>query len=507
MAYRDLKASLLVLPLLLEIAAAGCGAAQEPPQARSVDSEQIDGLQQSLRRNCDDDPDGCGPGPDPDDDPPPPPPPPPVTSHPDLAMELSLPVSCAGSGVADVVRAELQRNYPGAAVEFQCQADLPVLVMAASLRVNPAVVIPGGGGGRAKVGLWMRALRPNENQAARLRGLAAMNLLRGSETAALRVPSSVIHQQVAAAWALQPKHFDHAGNGNSGAGPVHLHGYQLAFDVPHSRIVFTATGHDSSPVPDLDFTYKLTDTFSVQDGGVQCQSVTDFDKDDGLYWALGGLFLALTLVSPWVAPFSFALANAFFIQGTIISSVRGPGGSLGGDSFCSAAALIPQKILLRGQGPVPPRQKMVLSYDRVSTEGGINAAGSWSLAPRLPTVAAAGTRYLDVILEGDGPSTVQLTAVATAKTDDMINPTFTFTTDPGATIQPILTQATFQSRRITWEVTGVRPGDQITRWVSVSATDAEQLQATGSTFFVFRIQAPPRDNPVCDSKPWLPVCQ
>jgi hypothetical protein len=452
--------------LVAVLAFAACDMVQEAPAERS-----------QAAKNCPD-PGDCG---GPHDPPPPPPPPPPVVSIPDLVMELVTPVSCSGPGLGDVVKQEIQSNFMGSVVELQCL-----------------------GGTRARVGIWLRALRANETADARGRGLTATPVLRDGETFAAGIPRSIIQQQVAAQWAAQPKQLDHSGNASS-SGPTHLSGYDLNFDVPNGRTIFSVTGYDTDPVPDLHFTYKLTDTFSTTNGVVQCSSSTDFIKDnDFVYWLAGGAFLALSLVSPWVAPFTFILANAFFIQGTIISSVGAPAS---GQSFCDLAAMFPGKFLLRQHQPVlAAGQKMVLSYNRASTDTGIAAGGTWSLAPRSPSVLAAGTRYLDVTVPKGYVGPASLTAVATAKTDDMINPTFSWSA-PGGAISGVLTQATFQSKRITWQA-NVRAGDEIRFDVSVSTSDVEGLQASGSTFFVFRIHAEKDDiPPVCKAKPWLPVCQ
>jgi hypothetical protein len=447
------------------LAFAACDMAVEAPAERS-----------QAAKNCPD-PGNCG---GPDDPPPPPPPPPPVVSIPDLVMEMITPASCS-SGLGDVVKQELQNNFTGSVVELQCL-----------------------GGNRARVGIWVRALKTTETAAARGRGLTASAVLRDQESFAAGIPRPIIQQQVATQWAAQPKRLDSGGSPDPG-GPTHLTGYNLSFDVPNSRTIFSVTGYDTDPVPDLHFTYKLTDTFSTAGGAVQCSSSTDFIKDNEIiYWLAGGAFLALSLINPWVAPFTFVLANAFFIQGTIISSATGPGT---GQSFCDLAAMFPGKFLLRAHPPeLPAGQKLVLSYTRASVDTGIAAGGSWGLAARTPSVLAAGTRYLDVTIPKGYTGPASLTAVAIAKTDDMISPTFTWSTD-GA-VSDLATQATFQSKRITWQVPSVHSGDEIRRDVSVFTTDAEGLQASGSTFFVFRIHTEKDDiPPVCKAKPWLPQCQ
>jgi hypothetical protein len=461
--------------MILGLAFAACGAPDD----------SITELSQAMK-NCPEP--GTCPGQDPDDDPPPPPPPPPVVSYPDLAMELLTPAACSGPGIGDTIRQEIGRNFPSGIVEFQCLA-------------SPAAA------GRARVGVWLRALRADETQAARGRGLTATALLRAGETFAAGVPRPTINKLVAAQWAAQPKSLNHSGQPASG--PTHLSGYDLTYDVPNSRTIFSVTGYDTDPVPDLHFTYKLTDTFSTSGGALQCTSSTDFSKDNSVvYWLAGGAFLAASLISPWVAPFTFILANGFFIQGTIISSVRAPG-STGGQSFCELASMFPAKFLLRAQPPfLPPRQKMVLDYTRASVDTGIAAGGSWSLAPRSPSVLAAGTRYLDLTIPQGYVGPITLTAVATAKTDDMIAPSFSWTAEADGTFSGGQSQATFQSRTVTWQVPVARAGDQFQRAVSVSTTDAEGLTASGSTFFVFRIHAEQEDiPPVCKKKPWLPNCQ
>jgi hypothetical protein len=480
------RLSALLLAALVAIP--GCAFDTDP--AAPADDEVAAG-EHALKKpppGCTEDPSDCPPEP-PDPPPPPPgPPPKPVVSEPDFVMEMVTPVSCNFPGVGDGVIAAMQDNFGSAVVDFSCEQNT-----------------------HARVGLWSRALAANEDHAARLRGLAAMNVTQGSETAGMRIPTLAIMKGVEKGWADQPKDLGHDGKPHSG--PVHLTDHALNFDPNNNRVSFSVSGYDTTPVPDLDFTVKTTSTFALQGSHLACTSSVDFSKDDVIHWALGGIFLVASFLSPYIAPVGVLLAEGFFIEGTIISSVGAPGGDAA--SFCSLAKLIPEKILLHATPPViPARQKLVFTYNRLdikksSVDAGISVAGSWAIVPRSPRVLAGGTMYLDIEAPpGWTGGTLALTADAVAYTDEMLQPTFTWQPQTGGTLGTPTSSATAQARKITWSVPNLHIGDVVTRTFTVSAVDEEGLQASGSSQFVFTIVLNHLDDDdICDKKPSLPQCQ
>jgi hypothetical protein len=417
---------------------------------------------------------------------------PPLPSYPDVAMELVLPVPCGSTAVTDAVINAMHENFPPQA------GQPPVLADFLCVSQN-----------HGRVGLWFRFLTADEGVEARHRALASMDITQGSETVGLRLPERSIVAAIERAYLQQPTDFDH--DGHPADGPVHLVGHGLELDPAHKSIAFYVDGVDDSATPDLYFTVKQTDTFSLLGGGVQCSSEVDLSKDELVHWAAGATLLVTAFLSPWIAPLAVVFSGAFFAEGTIISSVHAPA-SLS-SSFCDIVGYISHPLLLRGvPGVVAVGQKLTFDLSRVSVAAppsseGISLAGTWAIVARQPRVLAGGTVDIDVTAPvGFTGGTLQLSARATAGFVDMITPTFTWTAT-GATLGPITSGPAGEVRTLTWAVPNVHIGDTVTRTFTVSAVDDEGLHASGSSSFRFHIKRDTFDDPdICDKRPHLPQC-
>ena len=287
-------------------------------------------------------------GDDPEPGPRPDPGPPPAVSTPDIGFQFSpCPPDLQQNALISAIRDAL--NQPAADVRQLC--------------LN----------GTYRIGVWLRASTGEADSAARDRGIQSLNLLKGGETFAAFVNSTMIRQNAVDVWNKVPKRLNGDGNPDPG-GPTHLTGFSVSFESPN-RVVTRIDGFDERPWPDVDFHVIITDTLSVSAAELQCSHEQKTDADNSWLNTLTGIFTGLGLI----------LSNAFFLpaavflgEDIIVSSVSAPDVHTGG-AGCGAVALFPKEILLRSI-PILGTLMVVPRYSRLEVSGGgIFAGGTYEL--------------------------------------------------------------------------------------------------------------------------------
>jgi len=438
--------------------------------------EEIVATARARRRRDDDD----DPLPDDDPPPPPPPPPPPAVSTPDLALQLLI---CLDQDLNNsIVSTVREAISPNADVRTAC--------------IN----------GTQRIGIWLRPFVNAEDNRARDRGMAQLNLLGPGETLTFFINASLIRRQAFDGWNAAPKRLNGDGRPNPD-GPVHLTSFSLIFESP-DKVITKIGGFDERPWPDVSFTLTITDTLSAVNSDLHCDSVRDLDVDTSWINFLTGVFLLL------LPP----LGIVFLVERLIIASRDAPDVDAG--AGCGALGLIPKEIL------IPGGQKVVAFYNRADvSNAGIFAGGSVEIMPRSPEVTISGPTRLAAEEEQSS-----VTATYRLHTDDLRPPfhevlstaTATFgarvpgpgTTPPRPRIvwsgdgTPLRPSAEVTGFR--FNTTGAHAGDILTRRVAVLVVDADGLSASAELIVRIHITPIGGDDdfpPVCKNKPWLPQCQ
>jgi hypothetical protein len=413
----------------------------------------IEQLQPSLSRRPRDDDD---PGPDPDEDPVPPPPP---VSAPDVALqfrpcleEIPLPNVDLRAAVLEAVQTAFGA---GADVRYDCVS------------------------GKGTLGIWLRPVASPADGAARDRGLQRVNILQGVENFAVFINASLIRRNAQAAWESTAKRLD--GNGRPDPdGPVHLTGMSLTFRSP-DQVIVNVDGYDERPWPDVDFRLAIADTLAVAGGSVQCATSRDLDVDTSWLNFLTGVFL-------FVLP---PLGIFFLVENILVRNADAP--NAGAGAGCSAAALIPDEIL------IPGGQKVVAFYNRVAvSSGGIFAGGTAAPVARVPAVAIQGPTQRTVEA---GKTTV--TGNYRVVTDDLLAPLQITWSGEGTPVPQGSAATTFR-----FNVAGAAAGQTVSKRVAVRVTDRDGLTARSEALVRIHVTDPDDDiPPICRKKPWLPQCQ
>jgi hypothetical protein len=406
------------------------------------------------RRQDDDDP-------LPDDDPPPPPPPPPSISTPDLAIQFPFCLKTLGDvDEAEIVNTLHQAFGPNSDVRTACINE----------KTQP-------------IGIWLRPAVTEAAKQARERGLRSLNIVGRGEVFSFFINASTIRRKAQEEWDKMPKRLDGDNNPDPN-GSIHLTGFSVSFDSP-DRVVARVTGFDERPWPDASFTVTSTDTLSADGVLIHCDSDIDLDVDTSWISFLAGFF---SLVLP-------PLGLVFLTELIIIASVDDPDPQAG--VGCAAASLLPREILIsRGL-------KILFNYTRIQVATtGIFAGGTLNIIPRGPEVTITGTTLI-AVEEGR-----QRVSKSYGLITEDLRPPLRF--DWGGDGFPITRHS--NTTQISFNLTGAKAGDILTRRVTVSVTDADGL--IGLAELAVRIHVTPKkiddddDFPnICRHKPWLPVCQ
>ena len=339
-----------------------------------------------------------------------------------------------------------------------------------------------GDDGSSRIGVWLAPSGDPDMNAARDRGTRLLNPIRGTESFVVFVSANFIKAEAQRAFDAAPKLTDHSGNPTLN-GPVHLTGQDVELRFP-AKIVTTVRGFDTSPFPDVSFKLIITDTFRISGSAVDLDSETDLDTSVGVLIALGVFLLP---ISP-LAGLAF-LGEAAFI-GSLDADDRdaGAGGAV--------AQRIPRDIFLQGG------IKFVPVYQRVVvTTPGVVAGGGMLVVSRDPLVSILGPRSI-AVTAGE----TKVTKSFQAHTRDLRQPLQFRWTGAGTASND---RAKVTS--ITFDLAGLEVGENISRQVRVTATDADNLTATASvTVKIFMIDPDEELGglpPICKVRPWLPQCQ
>lgn len=323
---------------------------------------------------------------------------------------------------------------------------------------------------------WNRVMRLLLDDARR-RGLAAVDVI--DQDFGWVVTPAFIETLRARLWEAMPKRLNEDGQ-PSRHGSIHLEGLTVDLIEPN-RVRTRITGfHDVGP--NTDFTLRILDTISEEDGKLQVETDTDLDVDAGGWEWLVGL---TTFLLPG---FQFPLAA---VLNDYMSAVRAPdaGQSLGS----MLVQFAPDQVMIEGV------QKANFLHTRfaVSVKHGVSGGGTMSLVDRQPSVAIEGplepvsferTIWLDY-------EAVTFDLRATA--DEPLQYEWFLDGDlvPGGAEAPIL----FEIPR------NVRPGGVVEYEVGVRVTDADDLTAERTVTVRLRYEREQRPS-ICYRRPWLPQC-
>ena len=279
---------------------------------------------------------------------------PPAMSAPDIAMQFvpcleSIPVPPGLDLKSQVIDAIIASSPPGSDVRYLC-AD-----------------------GSGRIGIWTQGAGTTDVEAARDAVLQVTNILENG-IFAIWINASFVRSGAAAAFANQPKRLNEDGSPNDG-GPIHLTGMNLDFVAPN-QILTTVNGYDSTPWPDVSFTFTNTDTMSVSGGQLQVNSTTNLDVDQSWIDVLLGIS---AILATFVNPAFYVAALGFFGEGAIIVASDPGNLSLGDTPGSAAAQNVPAEIM------IPEGQKLVFVYNGVAVDvGGMTAFGDVMVVPRTP---------------------------------------------------------------------------------------------------------------------------
>ena len=394
----------------------------------------------------------------------------PVVSMPDLALQIvpcltqfpSATQAIVGQLTNGITQALLQLDVkhddpaPAPDVQTQCSGNTQTFAVWAE---------PPTG-----YGAW-------DTSSARLAAFPLIQLLQPSESFAFSVSHDGIERLLDVAWRDIPKHMNDAGQADPN-GKVHLDFFSSAYsnatngDPSVKQVVTSIDGWYDGPLSDDDFTILITDTLHLQNGLVLCDTNVDVD-------------VAITLDTVLNAIFNIVGSPTSFLP-PVVS--QGPA--------CRFAALLPPQVLIPG---VP--LKIVFTYTRLDVNaGGITAAGSLSQpVKRSPAVSITGPNLLKVEL-GD-----PVEGVYRAITTDLRPPLKVVQwSSPDATVVFGSTPATIQ-----WNIPVPAVNQQVTRLLSVSVTDADNVPASTSKLVTIKKVANSDQPDVC-SKPGkqdLPQCK
>jgi hypothetical protein len=341
--------------------------------------------------------------------------------------------------------------------------------------------------GSERFGIWLS--RPVNEAAveARNRGMDRLEIIGANESIAFFINRAPIRSRAVAEWDRSPKRLDGDGKPDP-EGPIHLTGFSPpSFERP-DRVVTRVTGFDERAWPDVDFTLTITDRLTISAQELQCETTNDLDVDASWIHFLAGVFLVASNLR-WV---SLIPAAIFAVQGIIIAAQDAPDPD--GGPGCAAAALIPKEVLIEGGN------KIVIFHRRVDVAaGGIFVGGAFLPVPRSPAVTITGPRN---ITAAEGAAKVTRRYIL--GTDELREPLRVRWTADG-TVGSQGQDQTF----IRFDVTGAQGGDVLTKRVSVSVTDVDDLIAEAE--IVVRIDITFADDdddlpPVCRVKPSLPQC-
>jgi hypothetical protein len=335
-----------------------------------------------------------------------------------------------------------------------------------------------------RVGVWFRPEGGRDDQAARLRGLATVNIVRPAlgESFAGHIEGVYLTSAAETNWNQSPKLINSSGSPDPN-GSIVLKGFTTSASPP-SQWISTVTGTDTAPWPDVDFTMTTTDTISVANGRIQCSSANAISTDTSVLNLLTGVFLI-----------AFPPLGGFFLYEDILASGADAPSTTAASVLCPAVAIFPAQILLPGT-----LQKAVFSYTRAQTDGsGVTVGGTVGIVDRAPSATITG------------PTTVSSVAGATAaaasfgvRSVDLRSPVQFHWSASGTVLSPAAAWTSVRFPMTGWEAVGTTKFES----VSVHLVDADGAAIDVSQPVTVRV-VPGGGGlpPMCKTKPWLPQCQ
>ncbi len=385
------------------------------------------------------------------------------------------------------------------------------------------------GGGRQTVAVWFKRVGEygaQDTDAARDAEVQKVDILTGTETAAVLITATGVDRQVGAQFEKR-RHMDTAGKPNT-AGPIHLTRYELKFlqgiSPGPATPRFIVTGIDGyfevDVLPDVDFDVQTIDTLWLSGGKVQCDSETEKDIHTGVLDVLQ--FLTI-LLGQYVSPNSVFLLEGFIIfdNNDDLPAEDGPG--------CVLASAIPSEIMIPGAKYVEVggfhlrvAYKLDMHYARLDVNAnGITSAGTFTQVVRRPSLEIVGPSNPIRIEFESG----QASATFRLRTQDLRdvkfrtdlfqgNPKVTWNA-PGATISHPFYCAErnaagdctelkldWQRATISWPIDPLTPvGTRLNRSFGVQVIDDDGLTAKASRLVRFEITRDPNLPPLCDKHP------
>ena len=330
-------------------------------------------------------------------------------------------------------------------------------------------------------------------EGARQRGLASVALLQDRETFAWSAADWFLDQVREKVWEAQPKRLTRDGTPNP-EGSIHLQRLTFGLNRP-DRVRTEVRGFIETGV-NVDFTARVRDTITVDQGKLRLAQTSDVDAETGWFEA-GAIFLSILL-----PPVGMPLYEDIAAQDGRPAPEEIRSKSLGTMIVQSA----PDAIPLEGSRPSrndPQRlvaDKVDFTHQRFAVSStGVTGGGVHRITRRDPRVSITGP--LEPVAMDERSLTLRY---ATATTD------MRFTDDRPLRVSwsadGEVANSTASATRITFTVpNNVAPGRNVTRRVTVEVTDADGLVARRAVNVRINYQNSDRP-PICNEKPWLPQC-
>jgi len=350
-----------------------------------------------------------------------------------------------------------------------------------------------GANPREKIGIWMGQPTGKDTAARRDLGVAAINILRGTEKFAVEVPAVNYRNIIQTAWDQMPHKFDSSFKPATN-GVISLNKWTLTFAQTGTRagqITIQVFGYDSAD--SASFTVTSQDTVSLVTSGswttFQCSTSSNINIPAGSTVSAVDV-LVILFGGPLFAP----LTDKLHEIEQKIAAAESQNPPIPQQLQCPLGNVLPPSIPLnKNVSSLVSGQKLKFNYGRLSLDNNAGAAvgGSFSMVPRTP-VATISKKCVSESFQASGKDIV----------------TYQFRVDTGDLVPPLTYKWSNGGAAVAttaqWAVNTMAS-------ISVTVTDMDNLSATASLKFGAQScdTGSPGHGPVdtvCSKKPWTPGC-